>query len=124
MTKNLTMMSGEKVKINLEELAKNLRQFSLQETLDLLQHPSTKTIFWCWGANNFRNYNEHRFLRFNVTGQLFTGHVYIALNAGDLYNVYYTTTHGNIVDTDEDIYFEDLVRRIDQRIEKTANYRF
>ena len=102
-------------KINMPEIAKSLRTQNVQETVKLLQ--SSGGIFWSWGSHAFKNY-QNKFLRFKVNGYKHAGHVYIAVNGADLYDVYITTTRGTIVKEMKDIYFDDLVKRIDIEVER------
>ena len=62
---------------------------------------------------NFTNY-KNKVLRFKVNGHHHKGHVYVAVNGSDLYDVYLTTTRGNIVKEIKDIFpnkmlFEDIL---------------
>jgi len=80
----------------------------------------------CWGVTKIVVYGnrECHALRFFVTGRKHRGHVYIALNGFDLYDIYYTTPKGKIVNKDTDIFCDDLTDIIDERIEKIAEYRY
>ena len=106
-------------KTELSKLGKSMRNQNVQETLRLLKSQQVK--MWSWGCRDFRNI-ENRFLRFTVSGHHHKGHVYISVNGSDLYNVYFTSNRGNLKDSFEDIYFDDLVDRIDERVECIAEY--
>jgi hypothetical protein len=108
------------MKIDINEIAVKSRNQDCGQTLKVIQHDRVK--FWSWGANAFKNY-KNRVLRFTVSGHIHKGHVYIAVNGSDLYDVYLTTSHGNIKKTLNDIYFEDLQDRLDVEIERIAEYK-
>jgi hypothetical protein len=108
-------------KIDLNQIAKTVRFQDVKETVNVLSH--NKSIFWSWGVRDFRNY-ENKIMRFTVSGHHHKGHVYIAVNGNDLYDVYITSNQGNIKDIYNDIYFDDLVKIIDNRIEKIKDYSF
>jgi hypothetical protein len=109
------------MKINLEKIAKESREQDVQGTLNLLK--SNFWVFATWGGQAFKNLNN-RILKFKVNGHIHKGHVYVSVNGSDLYNVYLTTTRGTIVSVMEDIYFDELVDRIDVAVEKQDNYAF
>lgn len=97
------------------------REFNLQETLKLLQ--LNKTIFWSWGANSFINY-DNKGLLFKVSGMIHKGSVLITLAWDDTYTVDLFNTQGTHKKTLTNIYFDDLVNRIDSAIEKIDAYEF
>ena len=107
-------------KINLEEIGKRLRTQDVNETLQLLKGGGY--VFMSWGSHAFKNLSN-KFLRFTVNGHHHKGHVYIAVNGSDLYDVYLTTNRGNIVKEMKDIYFDELVERMDTEIERIAEYK-
>ena len=109
------------MKIDLIQISNTVRTQNVKETVQVLSH--NKTIFWSWGVRDFKNYSN-KVLRFTVSGHHHKGHVYITVNGNDLYDVYLTSNQGNIRDTYTDIYFDDLVEIIDNRIEKIKDYTF
>ena len=106
-------------KINLPQFSKTVREQNVNETRQLLGLGGAK--FWSWGAHAFVNFGN-KFLKFKVNGNLHKGHVYICVNGSDLYDVYLTSTQGNIKKEIKDIFFEDLVDRIDEAVEKIDKY--
>lgn len=107
--------------INLEKVT--CRPFNLNETLSLLQF--NRSIYWSWGTHALKGFTikgEPKALRFAVQGYHHKGHVYIVLNGQDLYDVYFTTRKGKIVDSKCGIYFDMLVDVIDKRVEKIPEY--
>lgn len=113
------MKKGEK--IDMEKVS--CRPFNPNETLALLK--SDIMVFWSWGSHAFKVFlikNEKRVLRFAVQGHHHKGHVYITLNGADLYDVYFTTRKGKIVDSKCGLYFDMLVEAIDRRVERVPEY--
>ena len=107
------------MKIEIEELARTSREQDMNGTLAVLRNDFWK--FASWGGSSFRNFSN-KVLRFKANGNLHKGHVYIVVNGSDLYDVYLTTTHGNIVKEMRDIYFDELADRIDVAIERIDEY--
>ena len=116
-------------KIETDAFHKGHRLFSPVITRNQMILPN-KIKFWSWGANHFvADFDKVErdlcwSLRFSVTGRKFRGHVYIVLNGADLYDIYYTTTHGTIKMIDKDIYADQMNEIIDNRIEKIDDYSF
>jgi len=103
--------------INVEEFKKG-RIFDTKEMIDFLM--SHRQRFWCWGSTAWRiitNNKEQIALRFEVSGLLFQGHVYIRCNYMDNIDVYFVNTTGTIVNTLEDIGIENLFDCMDEIIE-------
>ena len=107
------------MKLDLEKLGNESRVQNCKETLNVISH--NKVTFWSWGAHAFKNY-QNKILRFKVNGHHHKGHVYVAVNGSDLYDVYLTTTRGNIVKEMKDIYFDEIQDRIDNAIERIEVY--
>ena len=101
--------------INYEAILKRCRVFDYTELLKVLNH--NKSIFWSWGSHNFilDSVKDTRMFRMTVNGRYHKGHVYIFVNASDLFEVYLTTNHGKIVKKTDvfGIYFDVLVDWID-----------
>lgn len=108
-------------KIDISEISKSVRTQDVNGTIKLLRR--NINVYFSWGVQALTNYNN-RILRFKVNARRHTGHIYITVNASDLYNVCLTTTRGTIVKEMNDIYFEDLVQIIDTEIEYVKNYSF
>ena len=95
------------------------RELNVLELVQLLKQDIS--VYWSWGTHALVNlYNKG--LRMMVHGHHHKGHVYIVLNGMDLFDVYYTTSKGKIVDIDTGIYNDMLVNVIDKRIEKIDEY--
>lgn len=107
------------MKLDVKELAVTVREQDMNGTLAVLRNDFWK--FASWGAQAFKNFNN-KVMRFKVNGNHHKGHVYVVVNGSDLYDVYLTTTHGNIVKEMIDIYFDELADRIDDSIERIDEY--
>ena len=95
---------GDKIQIN--EITKSCRNLNPNELISLLKFDMMK--FWSWGPHNFTvdNKNNCRMFRMNVQGHHHKGHVYIVVNGMDLFDVYFTTSHGTIKTITKDLYFD------------------
>jgi hypothetical protein len=108
-----------KQKIDLKTAFANKCNLDFNSLLMVLQ--ANKPIFWSWGAVGWCRIGE-KALRFKSNGYHHKGHVYISLNGKDLYDVLLTSMMGTIIDEIKDIYWDDLVEIIDNRIEKIPEY--
>lgn len=88
---------------------------------DLVKLLSKSPIIWSWGANSWVAMNDF-YLRFKVQAHRHKGHIYICVNASDLFDVYLTSTKGTIKKVFRDVYVKDLVTTIDNEIEKINIY--
>lgn len=110
-------------KIDAREIAKQSRNLDPKELMALLKQDIS--VFFSWGSHNFTidNAKDCRMFRMNVQGHHHTGHVYIFVNGMDLFDVYYTSNRGTIKDVDKDLYFDQLVEVIDNKIERVEAYK-
>ena len=100
---------GEKIdKSNLGQ-----RGFNVEE---LYRNISRLNTVFCWGAHKWVGHKD-KFLKFNVQGYLFKGHVYITLAYNDTFTVYFTTSHGTIKEVKEEVYIDMLIDTIDRVVE-------
>lgn len=97
------------------------REFNLNETLQVLRH--NQPIYFSWGVSSLTNF-DNKGLLMKVNGHHHKGYVFITLSFLDLYNVHIISTHGNIKHSIEGVYFDELVERIDNKIERIADYKF
>lgn len=81
------------------------------------------SIYFSWGTNNLIDL-DGKGLRFTVSGNHHKGHVYVVLNGGDLFDIYYTSNRGTIKDIHKDIFFDQLTEIIDNKIERIADYNY
>lgn len=111
----------EKITFEQFDLAKHgCREFDTRETLQLLN--MQRQTVWSWGARNFTNLHNKALL-FRVSGHHFKGIVAITLNGSDLYDFHLLNRNRDVIYSDTDIFFEDLVERIDKKIEWIADYK-
>ena len=78
-------------------------------------------VVWSWGFNS--PMAIHNGVRFKVQGFKFRGVVEVAYNEGkDLFEVSFIK-RGKVVDVITDVYLDMLVDVIDNKVEKTADYK-
>jgi len=108
-------------KINLQTYLANKNLMDVNQPFTLIKRSGP--IAMSWGCHAFTNLGN-KALRFMVHGHHHTGHVYITLNGLDYYDVLLTTSKGTIIEEMNDISWDELVERIDVRIEKINSYQF
>ena len=96
-------------------------EFNLMETNQLLA--SSGSIYWCWGTSKKFNV-DNKALVLKVNGHHHKGYVVITLAWNDTYTVNIVTTHGNVLNTYTDVYFDMLIEVIDNRIERVKGYTY
>jgi hypothetical protein len=106
------------------ELAKVINEklkceFNIRETIQVLGR--NMNIFWSWGVTTKANFNNKGLL-LKVSGHHHKGYVLITLAWDDTYTVDIISTHGNVKDTYTEIYVDNLVETIDDRIERIEKY--
>jgi hypothetical protein len=89
---------------------------------DLLSAMRRNPVIWSWGARSFTQYRG-RVLAFRVSGHHFKGNIALMVNGSDLMDIHLTNIRGKLVEKIEDIYIEDLIETIDNRIERVPEYR-
>lgn len=81
---------------------------------------SQMVILWSWGFHNAKAISDG--LSFLVNGLNFKGTVNVVYNGGsDLFDVSFIK-RGVTVETIEGVYFDSLVRTIDEYVENNPNY--
>jgi len=111
-------------KIDYSEITKSCRRLDVQELMGLLMADINK--FWSWGVVNTKvvdSTKAPRMLRLGVNGHHHKGHVYIFVNGMDLFDVYLTTNQGTIKTIGKDLYFDQLVDWIDEKVERIPEYK-
>ena len=109
------------LEINLEKISKGCRTQDFATTLAYLK--ASQSIFWSWGVSEYVKSDELRWLRLTINGRHHKGYVYIFLNGSDLFDVHYTSKEGVIaLDDDKDLYFDQLVEAIDNKVEYINSY--
>lgn len=112
----------EKLRDFLQAL-KGLREFySANELYNAIRRNMT---VWSWGAHAwklFETVNKNQALLFKVQGHHHKGYVMIVVNGADLFDVYLFTNGGEMKEKLEDIHVEDLIDRIDRKVERLDSY--
>jgi len=106
----------------LNEVIKNTvqRDFDAKETLQVLT--INKSIYWSWGVS--QRYADKNYLLLKVSGHHHKGYVLITLNYNDTYKVSIVSYRGKLLQTFDEVYFDQLTEIIDNRIEKIKDYVF
>jgi hypothetical protein len=102
-----------------------------KEARNLLYYGNNKIMTWSWGANTFRYGDDELlgvmapFLQFRVTGRKYRGRVRLYL-VNDLYQVVFLAVQSNKEKLPRmtDVFFDELVPKLDEVIEKQDNYTF
>jgi hypothetical protein len=82
---------------------------------------SDKTVLWSWGFRTPTIIENG--LKFRVSGFIFKGWVYIIYNqAADLFDIKLITIKGDEKTAMEGVYFDELIRVIDDNVERVENY--
>lgn len=98
----------------------------INETAQYIQTiiKSGAPISWSWGVCDFKTsvYKEMAALQFNVSGFIHKGKVIVAYDRGsDAFEVYCLDDVGNIIDSRNDVYFNELIDTIDGMVEKKCS---
>ena len=105
------------------------RDFNCMETMSVLKH--NINIYWSWGVKSVKivepTPNEKGYakgLLLNVSANRHKGYVFITLGYDDTYNARLMNNRGRVIDSFIGVYFDELVKTIDDRIERIADYNF
>ena len=99
----------------------NYVQFCDMDGLISIMKQDAKVL--SWGAHDFVN-DRNIFLKFQVKGHLFRGLVMIGVNGLDLFEVFLVDSQGTITCEMLNIYIDELIDSIDERVEKISNYKW
>jgi hypothetical protein len=98
------------------------REFDIRENFNfILRHGA---IPMSWGLHAPRIMKQNQCYRFMVAGHHHKGHVYIALNFMDTFDIYLTSSKGKIKKVLNGIYIDQLIEVIDNAVEKIPDYAF
>ncbi len=97
------------------------RDFEPVELANALKKGAPCTVS-SWGARAWVK-NKDQWLRFQVSGHHHCGHVYITLGWTDTFTLYFTSVEGEIVDKINNVYVDNLVQTIDNRVERLDTYK-
>jgi len=109
----------KKEEILKEVLALAERDFDINECFKVLTHNTP--IYWSWGVEE-RLGVQNKCLLIKVNGYHHKGWVGITLGWMDTFDVHIISLGGEILETIKDVYVFDLVKVIDERIEKVPAY--
>ena len=96
--------------------------YTAQNIMTILN--SAGPIRWSWGAKSYRAivFKEMAALQFSVSGFVHKGKVVVALNEGDdLYEVYCLDKKNEVVNSQVEVYFDELISVIDRLVEKNCS---
>jgi len=108
-------------KIDINEIVKSCREFDINQIHKYIARSGA--ISMSWGFRNAVIIKNNLAYRFTVSGYHHKGHVYIVLNASDLFDIYYTSNRGTIKKIEKDVYIEDLLNILDKDIEYIKAYK-
>ena len=98
------------------------REFNVLDTSTLLKRTNLN-VWFSWGVSKIVNVDNQGLLM-KVRGHHHKGYVFVTLGWEDLYQVHLISTHGNIKETLEGIFFDQLQEVIDDKIERVKSYSF
>lgn len=107
-------------KFEASELLKTHVPFA--DMIGLVNQMKRQATVMSWGAHAWTRENANC-LRFMVHGHHHTGHIFIAPNPADLFDVFIVTTRGTLRKKLEDIFVEDLISVIDEAVERIDEYK-
>lgn len=93
---------------------------NVKEVLEVLKHQPIKMM--SWGTKDLKNLNN-KGLIFKVNGNLHKGCVLISLSYNDTFQVDLINVRGRITETITDVYVDNLVDVIDEKIERISIYK-
>ena len=111
----------QKLKLKSSVLGLLLNGFNTNETLSILRN--NPSIFWSWGVERVFNVDE-KGLVMKVNGNHHKGWVLITLGWDDYYKVHILNRDGEVLDSFNEVCFDELVQIIDDRIERIKEYEF
>lgn len=98
------------------------REFNVLDTVTLLKRTNIN-VWFSWGVSKMVNVDNQGLLM-KVRGNHHKGYVFVTLGYDDLYQVHLISTHGNIKETLEGIFFDQLQEVIDDKIERVKEYSY
>lgn len=98
------------------------REFDPNETLQLLNYGANRVKYWCWGVSQKVNI-KNKALLLKVNARRHKSYVLIVLAWDDTYTVHLLSSHGNVLKSFENVYFDILTETIDDEIERIPEYK-
>lgn len=118
----IVQLNHKKMKIGEKIDAKEIGAREFHGMVDFVNAIKRTTKVMCWGAHAWTKMNKY-VLRFKVEAHRHKGHIYVAVNASDLFDVYLTTTHGKIEHVFDSVYLGEFIATIDEKIEMIEDYK-
>lgn len=100
--------------IDASAFEKTHREFDAME--EFINAMKPMRIVWSWGASSWTRMNPS-LLRFKVQGHHHKGHVYMAINHRDLFDIYLTSLRGKVKKTMLDVSLDEFIDVIDREVE-------
>ncbi len=108
--------------INPKEIFKHCRFWETPDQLMIVfnSHPN---IVGSWGSHDFQfvAMDENNYLKFSVEARRHKGQIYVFLHANDTFEIYFVKK-GKIESVLTEIYIDEIISRIDEKIEKIDSY--
>ena len=80
-------------------------------------------VMLSWGVSDFRALPNNEGIIFHVKGFKFVGWLKVVYDEGsDLFNIFYMDNDMQTQKIQQRIFFDELVRNIDEEVEKTKDY--
>lgn len=108
------MKIGDKITDHLNDFEQGREWHEQTEFVNAIRR---NPIVWSWGATAWTTMGKYA-LRFKVNGYLHKGHVYLSVNASDLFVVTLTTIRGKITNIIDDVYIDNIIDVIDGVVER------
>lgn len=80
-------------------------------------------VMYSWGCSNFKALSNNEGILFHTNGFKHVGWVKVVYDEGaDLFNIFYLDNDKQTQKIQKGIYLDELVKTIDNEVEKTENY--
>lgn len=96
------------------------REFDILDTVTLLKRTNIN-VWYSWGVSKMVNVDDKGLLM-KVRGHHHKGYVFVTLGWEDLFQVHIISTQGNIKESIEGIFFDNLQSIIDEKVERVKEY--
>lgn len=96
-----------------------LRQFRSMSELVRTMGRTYKAM--SWGAHKYTKFSEYT-LGFKVQGHHLKGWAFLVVNGSDLFDIIFTNTRRKVVSVNTNVYLDNLIDVIDQRVEYIDEY--
>ena len=117
-------LQGQRITLNPAKILEHCRTWENCDQLMIVfnSHPN---IVGSWGSHLFQfirvESHENNYFKFSVEARRHKGQIYIFLHANDTFEIYFVS-QSKIVGFMNEIYIDEIIERIDERIEKIDSY--